>query len=114
MDRSELIEEARAAFVARFGHEPEAVGVAPGRVELLGNHTDYNEGFVLTSAIEQGIAIAGCAREVPQARVASGSYEGVISFDPAAPAKDPAASWTDYVKGVVDELNKAGAAIGGF
>jgi galactokinase len=114
MDRSELIEEARAAFVSRFGHEPEAVGVAPGRVELLGNHTDYNEGFVLTSAIDRGIAIAGCAREVPQARVASSQYEGAVTFDPSAPTKDPDASWADYVKGVVDELNKAGATIGGF
>ncbi|MES2460242.1 MAG: galactokinase [Armatimonadota bacterium] len=114
MDRSELIEEARAAFVSRFGHEPEAVGVAPGRVELLGNHTDYNEGFVLTSAIDRGIAVAGCAREVPQARVASRSYSDAITFDPSAPTKDPAASWADYVKGVVDELNKAGATIGGF
>lgn len=115
MDRSELIEEARTAFVARFGHEPESVGVAPGRVELLGNHTDYNEGFVLTSAIDRGIAIAGCAREVPQARVVSQNYEGAaITFDPSAPVKDPDASWGDYVKGVVDELNKAGATTGGF
>lgn len=115
MERSELIEEARAAFVSRFGHEPESVGVAPGRVELLGNHTDYNEGFVLTSAIDRGIAIAGCAREVPLARVVSKSYEGTaVTFDPSAPVKDPLVSWADYVKGVVDELNKAGATIGGF
>ncbi|MBC8104570.1 MAG: galactokinase [Cytophagales bacterium] len=114
MDRSELIEEARVAFVSRFGHEPEVVGVAPGRVELLGNHTDYNEGFVLTSAIDRGIAIAGCAREVPSARVTSLDQEGTVTFDPSAPSKDPNATWSDYVKGVVDELNKAGATIGGF
>ena len=43
--RADLVEQARVGFIERFGHEPEAVGIAPGRVELLGNHTDYNEGF---------------------------------------------------------------------
>lgn len=114
MSRDALIEHAREAFTARFGRGPEAVGVAPGRVELLGNHTDYNEGFVLTSAIDRGIAVAGCAREVPQARVASADREGTATFAPAAPEKDPKVGWSDYLKGVVDELNKAGAEIGGF
>ena len=100
--RSELIERARAAFQERFGPEPEAVGVAPGRVELLGNHTDYNEGFVLTAAIDRGIAIAGCPSEAPRARVASTDKPGTVVFDPAAPAKgDEETAWADYVKGVV-------------
>lgn len=98
----------------RFQAEPEAAGIAPGRVELLGNHTDYNEGYVLTAAIERGIALAGSAREVPRARVGSTEQEGTITFDPSAPDHDPANKWSDYVKGVVDELNKAGATVGGF
>jgi galactokinase len=113
-DRNEWIEAARDAFIARFGGEPMACGVAPGRVELLGNHTDYNEGYVLTAAIDRGIAMAGSARETPRARVASADLDGVVSFDPSAPEKDPSATWTDYVKGVVDELNQAGATVGGF
>lgn len=114
MDRNGLIEAARAAFVERFGGEPFACGVAPGRVELLGNHTDYNEGFVLPAAIDRGIAIAGAPREVPRARVASLLEEGVANFDPSAPDHDPANQWADYVKGVVDELNKTGLTVGGF
>lgn len=114
MDRNQLLEEARQTFAARFGREPEAAGAAPGRVELLGNHTDYNEGFVLTSAIDRGIVVAGCAREAPEARVVSLEEASAAAFDPAAPKHDPAAPWADYVKGVVDELNKAGAEIGGF
>jgi galactokinase len=114
MDRNALIEAARAAFIEKFGHEPHACGIAPGRVELLGNHTDYNEGYVLTAAIDRGIAMAGSPCEVPRARVASTEKEGVVAFDPSAPQKDPKALWTDYIKGVVDELNKVGANIGGF
>ncbi len=108
------IASAQAAFKARFGGDPTVVGVAPGRVELLGNHTDYNEGFVLTAAIDRGIALAGAAREVPRARVGSGERNPVATFDPASPHHDPQAQWSDYVKGVVDELNKAGATVGGF
>ncbi len=114
MDRNELIERARRMFVARFGHEPAAAGVAPGRVELLGNHTDYNEGFVLPSAIDRCVVVAGCARETPRARVTTEFEQGVTSFDPAAPERDPDAPWADYVKGVVQELARAGAAIDGF
>jgi galactokinase len=114
MDRNELIEAARDAFVARFGYQPQACGVAPGRVELLGNHTDYNEGFVLPAAIDRGIAIAGSAREVPSARIASTQFEGIVTFDPAHPDKTPATAWTHYVKGVVDELNKARTPVGSF
>lgn len=113
-DRNDLIEAARTAFMERFGGEPMACGIAPGRVELLGNHTDYNEGFVLTAAIDRGIAIAGSPREVPRSRVASVQMDKIATFDPAAPEKDAENPWADYVKGVVDELNKTGANVGGF
>jgi galactokinase len=114
MDRNALIEAAKAAFIAQFGREPHACGIAPGRVELLGNHTDYNEGYVLTAAIDRGIAMAGSPCEVPRARVSSTEKSGVVTFDPSAPDKNPETAWTDYIKGVVDELNKVGANIGGF
>jgi galactokinase len=114
MDRNELIEEACRGFTQKFGRDPEAVGIAPGRVELLGNHTDYNEGFVLTCAISPAIVIAGGARETPEARVASNDKPEIAVFDPSAPTRDAAVGWSDYVKGVVDELNQAGATVGGF
>ncbi|GAB4464201.1 MAG: galactokinase [Armatimonadaceae bacterium] len=113
-DRDELIAAAKAAFGEKYGGDPMACGVAPGRLELLGNHTDYNEGFVLTCAIDRGIAMAGSAREVNRARVASTAEENSATFDPEKPERDPEAPWANYVKGVVDELNKAGATVGGF
>lgn len=113
-DRNALIDAARAAFVERFGYAPQACGIAPGRVELLGNHTDYNEGLVLPAAIDRGIAIAGSMREGPQSRLASGQFEGFVTFDAANPEHDPKAKWADYPKGVVSELNKAGGEIGNF
>ena len=113
MNQTALIEKAQSAFHDRFGYDAHAVGIAPGRVELLGNHTDYNEGFVLPCAIGQSIAVVGAVRETPRARVASQDRDGMAVFDPQNPAKEPP-MWASYVKGVVDELNKAGATVGGF
>ncbi len=53
MNHGQLTSEARAAFTARFGGEPAVLGCAPGRVELLGNHTDYNGGLVMAAAIDR-------------------------------------------------------------
>jgi len=50
---AELETRASAAFTARFGVAPTALGCAPGRVELLGNHTDYNRGLVMAAAIDR-------------------------------------------------------------
>lgn len=112
--RTDLVEQARAGFIQRFGHEPEAVGIAPGRVELLGNHTDYNQGFVLTAAIDRGIAVAGASREAPEARVTSLERGDTATFDPQKPERDPKALWSDYVKGIVEQFNKIGATVDGF
>src|SRR5271157_1686912 len=55
----ELEARATAAFVTQFGFQPTALGVAPGRVELLGNHTDYNGGLVMAVAIDRFTVVAG-------------------------------------------------------
>ena len=111
--RDALIERAAGGFRARFGREPHAVGYAPGRVELLGNHTDYNEGFVLTAAIDRAVAVAGAVREAPEARVVS-EERGEARFDPRAPESNPESLWADYILGVVDQMGKSGIEIGGF
>ncbi len=113
MTQQALFQQAKEGFRARFGYAPHALGYAPGRVELLGNHTDYNEGFVLTAAIDRAVVVAGALREVPEARLVSESF-GEIRFDPSRPESQPDAKWADYFLGVVDQLNKAGARIGGF
>ena len=46
--------EVREKFIARFGREPSCIGCAPGRLEILGNHTDYNQGTVLSVALNAG------------------------------------------------------------
>jgi galactokinase len=117
MDRDRLIDDARGAFFGHFGYEPQAVGVAPGRVELLGNHTDYNEGFVLTAAIDRAVAIAGTAREVPTVRLGSATPDfapETYSVGDARKVEQGPTRWANYIKGVADELAQAGIDPGGF
>ena len=57
-----LIENAAvAAYTRQFGSAPTAAALAPGRVEIMGNHTDYNGGFVLPAALDKATAVVGAA-----------------------------------------------------
>jgi len=58
MQNQEVYDKVMAAFAAKFGGQPAAVAYAPGRIEVLGNHTDYNEGFVFSAAIDKGTFFA--------------------------------------------------------
>ncbi len=115
MTREQVVEAARAAFLAHYGVAPTAVGVAPGRVELLGNHTDYNEGFVLTAAVDYVTAIAGAHSERPLTHLATSAPFPEATFDPSAMEKSAGEDrWANYIKGIVDELQKTGTPIGKF
>lgn len=116
MTRSGAIEAATVAFRARFGHGPTVAGVAPGRVELLGNHTDYNEGFVLTAAVDYVTAVVGAPGEQERVRLGTtlpGCDEA--TFDLAALVKShDSDKWANYIKGIVDEFQKLGISIPSF
>ena len=96
---------ATSLFTASFATRPAVVASAPGRVNLLGEHTDYNGGPVLPVAIERRTAIA--ARAASGWSFASTSEEGVQQVDIDAPMRR---SWTDYLVGVVRELRALRAA----
>lgn len=87
---------------------------APGRVELLGNHTDYNQGVVLAAAIDRGLRITGTARADKRIRLRSEELlrEVEVSCDAITPQVEE--RWANYALGVVDELQKAGHNIHGF
>jgi galactokinase len=86
---------------------------APGRLELLGNHTDYNEGYVLGFAINLGVTISGEARSDDTVKLKSHEF-GEDSFSIKSINKNPRTPWADYSKGVLLELQQAGAPVGGF
>lgn len=97
-----------AGFAQAFGAPPALVVRAPGRVNLIGEHTDYNDGFAMPIAIGQETRVAftpsGSAFDVVAL-----DFSESDSFDPAAPAR--IGGWRDYVRGVVDQLVRSGVPV---
>ena len=88
---------------------------APGRVELLGNHTDYNEGYVLSAAVDRGITVTGERTDDNRIHLTSGAVEQPFSVSldgPLTPSRT--AEWSNYPVGVVDVFRKEGLPVGGF
>lgn len=86
---------------------------APGRVEILGNHTDYNGGMVLSAALDLGITCEGESLPDGTIELSSDSMEGVVVISPDEELL-PNATWADYALGVVKMLREAGIPCGGF
>jgi len=106
----------RDVLVGTFGPGgPVVTGRAPGRVNLIGEHTDYNDGFVLPMAIESGITLAGRLRQGREVRIRSADFAETAAFSLDAPiARDPDRPWSDYVRGVFLVLAGAGVELRGM
>ncbi len=103
----ELEARATAAFVTQFGFQPTALGVAPGRVELLGNHTDYTGGLVMAVAIDRFTVVAGRPATGRTCRAHALNFRGNISFDLDNLERGESGDWPNYVKGVVWAIQEA-------
>lgn len=103
-----------ALFKKQFNFTPPHLVRAPGRLELLGNHTDYNEGLVLSVAVDKYICIASAPRNDGKIDLVSSTFPGRETFRVNEIQKNPAAPWADYVKGVLAQLHKAGVHFSGF
>ncbi len=96
-------------FSAAFGRAPDLVARAPGRVNLIGEHTDYNDGFALPVAIGAETRIALRRRNDDEVHVAALDFGEEDRFVPAAKlAKSVDGGWRDYVRGVFAILARAG------
>jgi len=96
-------------FRATFGYEPTGTWVAPGRVNLIGEHTDYNEGFVLPFAIDRSTTVALSSRGDSLVRVASAFADELVELPLAELAPDRLAGWSAYPLGVAWALGEHGA-----
>jgi len=98
-------------FVFRFGHEPK-MSRAPGRVNLIGEHTDYNDGFVMPAALEFATLVAAAPRADRRLRAYSMTMDETREFDLEAPA-GARREWSDYVFGVAVMLERSGRRLNG-
>lgn len=117
MTHVSLQERATRTFQRSFGRPPAAVVRAPGRVNLIGEHTDYNDGFVMPMAIDRAVWIAIGPRSDKMVRVHSLDFEATEQFALSSVTRLPAApatSWIDYVKGTAWALQADGLDLLGW
>lgn len=104
-------EQVEAEFTSRFNKKPDLY-VAPGRINLLGEHVDYNEGIALPTAIDKQIIFAVAPNQSETFNFYAADFKGAFSFT----LNDliPGSGWRNYVKGVVAGLHHKGLGVSGF
>ena len=116
---AEQLDRATAAFTRHFGQRPTAAAAAPGRVNLIGEHTDYNDGFVLPMAIDRQTLAVAHPRKDQTVRLRSTGIDGQATLDLnepilPLPAGDPL-SWSNYLRGPIELARQEGLDFrGGF
>ena len=117
MLNQDVYDKVVAAFAAKFGGKPAKVAYAPGRIEVLGNHTDYNEGYVFSAAIDKGTFFAASPSDDGKITLVALDMDETYEVDLAAvaPVKS-GATWASYVLGTFNWLfdGKPAAAKTGF
>lgn len=98
----------------QFGHEEARIFRAPGRVNLIGEHTDYNDGFVLPVAIDRETVVAAARNNSRRVRVHSLSVKESAEFDLDNPGPKLRGIWLDYIEGVAQALKSRGAGLVGL
>lgn len=112
---TDLVDRVRRGFADAFGDAPDLIARAPGRVNLIGEHTDYNDGFVLPAAISGQTLVA--ARRIAGRRIEvvatdfQGERDSFLLDTEMAHSPDP--HWADYVRGMVIAMERAGLRISG-
>lgn len=109
---TDIRDDARAVFEAVFGRTADGLWSAPGRVNLIGEHTDYNEGFVLPFAIDRRTVVALGVRDDRRVRVASTFADELAEIDLDALAPDALGGWSAYPLGVAWAFSEFGADLG--
>ena len=108
-----LLKEVQLSFTKYFATDPLMV-FSPGRINLIGEHTDYNEGFVFPAAINMGIALAIQKSDTESSQVYALDKKEIYEFslNNIQPLKD--GSWRNYVLGVISEIQKLGIVLENF
>ncbi|MEE1672846.1 galactokinase [Agarivorans aestuarii] len=113
--QQQLIDKVSSAFIEMTGQAPAKLIQAPGRVNLIGEHTDYNDGFVLPCAIDYQAVVAAAPRTDSIVRVVSVDYGNQVNeFDISKPLVfDENLMWVNYIRGVISVLLKQGFSFAG-
>ncbi len=110
LGQDEVIRE----FTKRWGRKPEIVARAPGRVNLIGEHTDYNGGFVLPVAVDRFIWVAASPSGTEEVFLYAANFREEASFSLDEISYDPSRLWSNYIRGVAWVLRREGFEIPGM
>lgn len=117
MTLNELAQSTAQQFTSTYGQPPRWIAAAPGRVNVIGEHIDYNDGFVLPMAIDRYtvIAAAPAADGAKRIKLCSTMADGTVSLDLNQPVKPaPKGAWSNYPVGVIAGFLARGVNPGGF
>jgi len=113
VSRAAVAERAAGRFRAWHGAEPEGVWHAPGRANLIGEHTDYNEGWVLPFALDRGVVVAAKRRGDDVLDIRSLQADAPVTVPLATLRAGSVTGWAAYPAGVAWAIREAGQAVGG-
>lgn len=111
---AEVIQRVSQQFEVLHGRPPSLLAVAPGRVNVIGEHVDYNGGWVLPAAIDRCLVMAVAPRADRRVRLATADFDGMLEFDSGDLAPTRTKDWGRYVRGVLAGLRAAGQDVPGF
>lgn len=114
MATMDAVERLRQNFREQFGAQPEVTARAPGRVNLIGEHTDYNDGFVLPVAIDREVRVSARRRSDSEVHLFAANFERRTVFHLENVQHHPKERWSHYQRGVVLMLQRRGYKLGGF
>ncbi|WP_418602877.1 galactokinase [Hwangdonia sp.] len=110
---AELINAVKTTYIETFNQNPLLV-FSPGRINLIGEHTDYNEGFVFPAAVDKGIAAAIQKSDSGHCTAIALDLDSTVEFHLDKLKPSPEGSWENYVLGVVAEIQKKNIVVGNF
>ncbi|MGA0846773.1 MAG: galactokinase, partial [Luteolibacter sp.] len=111
---SDTVSRCKSGLTSSFGSQSTITAAAPGRVNLIGEHIDYCDGFVLPFAIDRYVVITGCPNSSNQARIATSHGGEPANIDLNSPVEPGDPPWSNYLRGVIRGFQELGHSIPGF
>src|SRR6478735_7934613 len=105
-----LIKKTTAIFEEKFGNAPQKIVLSPGRINIIGEHIDYNDGYVLPAAIDKVICFAFEKNNTKKSKVIAIDLNEEFEIDLTEKVELNDAVWTNYIRGVIKQLQDNGFA----
>lgn len=112
--KSKLVQNTAHFFQEKFNTYPEKIFLSPGRINIIGEHVDYNNGYVLPAAINKYICVAIKKSGSTQCEITAKDLNDTYVFDVAKPLEPIDKMWANYLLGVVHQLKEKGGGVSGF